>query len=254
MKRLENGLEIYTYTHIYIHTYTYKHIYTHIYTYKHTHIHIDISTYIHIHIYTHTYSHTQTHIHTYKYICIQIHIYTYIYIHIHTQCIHIHIHTHIHTYTHTYILLFVVTITCLVHLWCFRYKDYTSYNVHYMGTDTASSTCPMIQSICESEQLLTTSFIIFLKLHKVTRISLFSLFISQINLSLLVNFMKFIQLSVMHWIKLSLSLCKALQVEENVIHLQLHCLSIWDMFLLCRGIPWCLPFSIFRECADKEVL
>ena len=42
--------------------------------------------------------------------------------------------------------------------------------------------------------------------------------------------MKFIQLSVMHWIKLSLSLCKALQVEENVVHLQLHCLSIWDMF------------------------
>jgi hypothetical protein len=29
---------------------------------------------------------------------------------------------------------------------------YTSYNVHYMGTDTASSTCPMLQPICESEQ------------------------------------------------------------------------------------------------------
>jgi hypothetical protein len=40
------------------------------------------------------------------------------------------------------ILLSVVRITCLVHLWCFRYKDYASYNVHYMGTDTASSTCP----------------------------------------------------------------------------------------------------------------
>jgi hypothetical protein len=49
-------------------------------------------------------------------------------------------------------------------------------------------------------------------------------------------------------------LCKALQVEENVIHLQLHCLSIWDMFLLCGGIPWCLPFSLFRKCADKRSL
>jgi hypothetical protein len=24
--------------------------------------------------------------------------------------------------------------------------------------------------------------------------------------------------------------------------------------LLCRGIPWCLPFSILRECADKRNL
>ena len=66
--------------------------------------------------------------------------------------------------------------------------------------------------------------------------------------------MKFIQLSVMHWIKLSLSLCKALQVRRKCNSSSTSLLEHLGHVLLCRGIPWCLPFPIFRECADKRSL
>jgi hypothetical protein len=75
-------------------------------------------------------------------------------------------------------------------------------------------------------------------------VKLFSLFISQKNVSLLANFMKFIQLSVMHWIKLSLSLCKALHVRRKCNSSSTSLLEHLGHVLLCRGLPRCLPFSI----------
>jgi hypothetical protein len=65
---------------------------------------------------------------------------------------------------------------------------------------------------------------------------------------------KFIQLSVMHWIKLSLSLCKALHVRRKCNWSSTWLLEHLGRVLLCRGIPWCLPFSILRECAAKRSL